>query len=433
MQGCAVALLAGTVGSNMNKDKIETPRLEPAPGSSGRKPRIVLYSHDTLGYGHLRRNMLLAGALKKCAGAPDILLIAGMREAGAFEMPHGVDCVSLPAYSKGEKGDYAARDLSLGLDHLRKIRAATIRAAVQSFAPDLMIVDNVPRGAQYELDPTLKSLRKTGRTRIVLGLRDVIDDPAATRRQWLRQRNFEALREFYSGVWIYGDPVIYDAAHEYGIETASVSSIVYTGYLDQQERLGSVAAQDAHAGLVGGDSRPYVLCSVGGGRDGATLCKAFARARMPAGHHGSLMTGTQMSVAHRRQIRAIAAGRNDLTVIEFVPEPIALAARAAAIVGMGGYNTTAEMLSLGRPALIVPRKGPRQEQLLRAERLAERGFLDMVHPDKLTPCGLAAWVADAVTQQTPRRGALDMTGLDRVRTLADAMLGDRGAAIRKFA
>jgi len=417
----------------MNKNKVETPRFQSIPGSPGRKPRIVLYSHDTLGYGHLRRNMLLAGALKKCGGAPDILLIAGMREAGAFEMPPGVDCVSLPAYSKDNKGEYAARDLSTGLDDLRKIRAATIRAAVQSFAPDLMIVDNVPRGAQYELDPTLKSLRKKRQTRIILGLRDVIDDPAATRREWLRQRNFEALKDFYSGVWIYGDPDIYDAAREYGIETALVPSIVYTGYLDQRERLGAEAAQEAYTGLVRGDPRPYVLCSVGGGRDGVALCNAFARAPMPSGHRGILITGSQMSVAHRRQIKVIAAARDDLKVIEFMREPIVLAARAAAIVGMGGYNTTSEMLSLGRPALIVPRKGPRQEQLLRAERMAGRGFLDMMHPDMLTPSGLGAWISDAVAQRAPRRNALDMTGLDRVRALADEMLDDRGAAIRKFA
>jgi predicted glycosyltransferase len=69
-----------------------------------RRGRIVLYSHDTLGFGHLRRNLLLAGALRESASRPDILMIAGMREAGAFELPHGVDCLTLPAYAKGSEG-----------------------------------------------------------------------------------------------------------------------------------------------------------------------------------------------------------------------------------------------------------------------------------------------------------------------------------------
>ncbi|MGI3212334.1 glycosyltransferase family protein [Roseovarius tibetensis] len=415
----------------MNVSKAETPLFRADAESARRPPRIVLYSHDTLGYGHLRRNMLLAGALKRCACAPDILLIAGMREAGAFVMPPGVDCVSLPAYAKTEAGEYTARDMSTGLDGLRRIRAATIRAAVESFAPDLMLVDNVPRGAQYELDPTLKALRKKARTRIILGLRDVIDDPATTRRQWLRQRNFEALRDFYEGVWIYGDPGLYDTAREYGIETAS--PIAFTGYLDQRGRLGAPAAQEAYVDLVGEDPRPYVLCSVGGGRDGSALCDAFARAPMPASHRGILITGGQMSAAHKRRIESIAAARDDLTVVEFVPEPIAVAAHAAAIVGMGGYNTTTEMLSLDRPALIVPRVRPRLEQLLRAERLAQRGFLDMMHPDTLTPAGLGSWMAGAVTRQAPNRSGLDMGGLRRVRALADAALDGRDAELRKSA
>jgi predicted glycosyltransferase len=403
------------------------------PKSTGRKPRIVLYSHDTLGYGHLRRNMLLAAAMKHCAGTPDILMIAGMREAGAFALPAGVDCISLPAYAKTAQGLYAARDLSMGLDGLRSLRAATIRAAVAAFEPDLMIVDNVPRGAQYELDPVLKSLRKTGRTRIVLGLRDVIDDPATTRRQWLRQRNFEALREFYSDVWIYGDPDLYDTAAEYGIDTASQAAITYTGYLDQRARLDTPAGRQAVDSLMGDDPRPYVLCSVGGGRDGDALSEAFARADLPKGHRGILITGSQMSAANRQRIEALAAERADLTVVEFVREPVLLAARAAALVGMGGYNTTSEMLSLGRPALIVPRVRPRREQLLRAGRLAARGLVDMIHPDTLTPAALAARLADAVTRPPAPRGALDMNGLERVRALADAALAGRAADLRKSA
>lgn len=424
--------------SELRTANSNAPSLSDVEGERIGNPRIVLYSHDTMGYGHLRRNILLARALKQCSGKPDILLIAGMREAGAFSLPEGVDCVSLPAYAKNAQGQYSARDLGTGLDGLRKLRSSTIRAAVDAFAPDLMIVDNVPRGAQFELDPVLKSLRKAGRTRLILGLRDVIDDPATTRRQWLRQRNFEALREFYSDIWIYGDPTLYETAREYGIDTASTCSISYTGYLDQRDRLASAAARDAQGELVGDDPQPYILCSVGGGRDGAHLCEAFAGAELPDGHRGILITGTQMPTAARRRIESIAASRNGLTVVTFVREPIAVAAGAAAIVGMGGYNTTSEMLSLGRPSLIVPRVKPRREQLLRAERLAELGLVGLIHPDDLTPAVLGSWLADALTRQNPTSAppnlrGLDMRGLDQVRFLAETALANRIGSIRKSA
>ncbi|MGL4442149.1 MAG: glycosyltransferase, partial [Alsobacter sp.] len=50
--------------------------------------------------------------------------------------------------------------------------------------------------------------------------------------------------------------------------------------------------------------------------------------------------------------------------------------KATAIVAMGGYNTFCEILSLDKPALIVPRKRPRLEQAIRAS-CAER--LGLVH------------------------------------------------------
>ena len=59
----------------------------------------------------------------------------------------------------------------------------------------------------------------------------------------------------------------------------------------------------------------------------------------------------------RDGIRRIAEARADMTIVDFMAEPIALMAGAAKIVAMGGYNTTCEILSLGRPALIVPRVG----------------------------------------------------------------------------
>jgi predicted glycosyltransferase len=47
---------------------------------------------------------------------------------------------------------------------------------------------------------------------------------------------------------------------------------------------------------------------------------------------------------------------------------------------MGGYNTFCEILSFDKPALIVPRSVPRQEQLIRAERAVRLGLMSMLDP-----------------------------------------------------
>jgi predicted glycosyltransferase len=78
---------------------------EPTPGCR----RIALYSHDTMGIGHLRRNLLIAQVLAGPPGSATILLIAGAREAGAFALPSGVDCLTLPALYKTATGRYESR------------------------------------------------------------------------------------------------------------------------------------------------------------------------------------------------------------------------------------------------------------------------------------------------------------------------------------
>lgn len=382
--------------------------------------RIILYSHDTLGFGHLRRNLLIATALKARLAQAEILMIGGMREAGAFEFPKGVDCITLPAYAKGSDGTYAPRDLGGDLAALTELRAKMIKATVKAFAPDLMIIDNVPRGALFELDQTLAMLKARGKTRIVLGLRDVIDTPSEVRKQWIRQRNFETVRKFYDAVCVYGDPAFYDLLEDCGLDKGIGVPAQHMGYLDHSTRLSSAVADRDRDAVLAGDTSPYVLCAVGGGRDGAALCEAFARAPLPEGHRGILVTGTQMPDQLRTQLHDAIAGRDDITLVPFVREPIALMAGAARIVSMGGYNTTCEILLLRRTALIVPRAEPRQEQLIRTRHLAARGLVSMLHPDDLTPDAIGQWLRAEPLNDRSRTP--DMNGLSRFCMLMADML-----------
>src|SRR2546422_1584136 len=131
--------------------------------------RIALYGHDTVGIGHLRRNMLLAQTFAEIRPRPVILVLSGAREATAFPLPFGVDCLTVPSLCKAMSGGYAPRLLDLSLQELIELRSETIWAALHAFKPDVFIVDKVPRGACRELDWTLQSLYSCGGTRCVLG------------------------------------------------------------------------------------------------------------------------------------------------------------------------------------------------------------------------------------------------------------------------
>jgi predicted glycosyltransferase len=383
--------------------------------------RIALYSHDTVGLGHMRRNLLIATAL---AGGPleaAILMIAGNSHANAFSPPTGVDSVTLPALHKNAEGRYDAGTLPLSLQRLVTIRARTIRAALEAFDPDLLIVDKVPRGALGELMPALELLKSRGRCRCVLGLRDVLDEPSVVQWEWSEAQNEAAIEEHYAAVWIYGDRRVYDLAEEYDFGQAVRSRLVYTGYLDQRARLEAQPAGMVPTTLTGLPAGPTIICSVGGGQDGACVAQAFVSAELPPQRSGVLLTGPFMPPQTRYQITRATRCNGRMLVLPFVAEATRLLASAERVVAMGGYNTVAEVLSFDKTALVVPRVKPRREQLIRAERLQALGLVDVLHPDELEPDAISQWLASPRTGALPRT-RVDLAGLPRISQLARELL-----------
>ena len=196
-------------------------------------PRIAFYSHDTMGLGHVRRNMLLAQSVLEAHPDADVLLLSGVRESGAFKLPQGADSVTLPTYFKTSEGKYIPRSLGNDITRLVKIRKEIISAALDAFEPDIVIIDNVPRGAMNELDNILPELASRG-THIILGVRDIIDEPEAVLNQWEKLKNIEIIRLYFSEIWVYGDPNLYDFIKEYRLPEDICEKLRYVGYLDQE-------------------------------------------------------------------------------------------------------------------------------------------------------------------------------------------------------
>jgi len=59
------------------------------------------------------------------------------------------------------------------------------------------------------------------------------------------------------------------------------------------------------------------------------------------------------------------------------------------VITMAGYNSLSEILHLKKKALVIPRRGPSAEQTTRARLFRERGLIDAVFPDELSPRNLA--------------------------------------------
>ena len=365
-----------------------------------RKLRVALYSHDTMGMGHMRRNLLISQALSHSSLQVSILMITGARQASAADMPPGVDCITLPALRKEGNGCYLSRSLDIPVKDLSTIRAQMIRTSIAAFKPDVFIVDNVPRGALAELDGTLRDVQQRGQTRCVLGLRDVLDAPHQVKAEWEKSRNEQVIRAFYDKVWIYGDPNVYNAIEEYQLPSDIADKVSFTGYFDRrvQYETNSHAVAKKSRSELGLGKGHFVLCMVGGGQDGARLTEAVAMAQLPKESFAVIITGPFMPVEIRQKLHAIAARRTNLQILEFVSEPRELLYQADTVIAMGGYNVVSEILSFEKKALIVPRTNPRQEQMIRAKRLESLGMIDVMHPDHISAKGLSDWLINVTTR-----------------------------------
>lgn len=397
--------------------------------------RIALYSHDTMGLGHMRRNFLIAQSFIRSLPEASVLMIAGAREASVFAMPTGVDCLTLPALCKVGRGKYEARNLEVDIEEIIAIREKTISAALEAFEPDVFIVDNVPRGVKNELNLTLEQLCLKGKTHCVLGLRDVLDEPLTLQAEWQRAGNEEAIHKYFEQIWIYGDPSVHGLTEALNLSPESAAKARYSGYLDQCKRLEWM--QDAGTGPLvplsviesAAGKEHLVLCSVGGGQDGAQVAEAFVRAEFPAGYNGLLITGPFMPSETRRRLNRIAERKPHLEVIKHLTEPTQILKTADRVIAMGGYNTVTEILAYEKHALLVPRVYPRQEQIIRAERLHELGLIDYLRPEEATPGKISEWLARELKPLTPVRELVDMNGLERLPVFLQELL-DNSSNVR---
>ncbi len=382
-----------------------------------RRCRIALYSHDTMGLGHMRRNILIAQTLAESHINPTILLIAGAKEVGQFPLPKNVDCLVLPSYHKTLEGNYQPRNLDLENHELYELRENTIHSVLQSFKPDVFIVDNVASGALGELELSLRYLKEQTGTRCVLGLRDIQDELKVSRPQYLL--NEKSYHDYYDAIWIYGDPAIYDLAAENYFSESVAKKVSYTGYLDQRPRIKNANAFNMNREIVKFliPGKKLVVCVLGGGQDGARLAEAFVDAPLPENYQGMLIAGPYLPNPIQHRLLKISSEREDMHIFDFMKEPGCLIRRADRVITMGGYNSVCEILSLKKKSLIVPRVKPRMEQWVRACRLQQIGVVDVLHPDDISPGKITDWLISRGPEINGISKKIDLNGLKRLSKL----------------
>jgi predicted glycosyltransferase len=350
--------------------------------------RYLFYSHDGFGLGHVRRNSLIAQAVLEADPDARASLVTGLTVRPAWLRTTDRTLVHrVPPLLKADDGSY--RHATLSFDDAVRERARIFTALVEAERPDVVVVDRHPYGTAGELRAGLALACSQGAV-VVLGLRDVLDEPSVVRAE-LSGFGWHDVDEVYDDILVYGSRHFLDHEREYGL----TRPVHYCGWVVEHPQPGEL-------------DRDLLVVAAGGGGDGAGVFELGAQvlARSP-GMSALFAPGPYAGSEAVRRLSTIADGRAHIagsseSCIRWFP-------RAGAVLCMAGYNSTLEALAAGHRPILVPRRQPRMEQTIRAERLRDLGLADVAHCDS-DPAAVARLLTDR-----PRRlaaGALRAAGID---------------------
>jgi predicted glycosyltransferase len=395
---------------------------------SNRAPRMLIYSHDSFGLGHLRRCRTIAQSLVSYRDDLSVLIISGSPIVGSFSFSPNVDFIRVPGVVKIANESYQPHSSGMTLDDLMAIRSSIIAETAKVLAPDIFLVDKEPLGLRGEVEATLLLLKQMGKL-LVLGLRDVMDEPERLAEEWDRKRAVPAVEDLYDHIWVYGLQEICDPLEGIDVSDQVRQKMRYTGYL----RRGAMPSGFYPSHPV---EEGYLLVTTGGGADGAMLVDWVLRAYefdpsldIPA----KIVLGPFMGTGQQADFMQRASRLKHVEALTFDANMEVLIQKAIAVVAMGGYNTFCEILSFDKRALLLPRTLPRAEQHIRAARAAELGLVSMLIPDDTTdPLQMGQAIRDLPKRRRPSKvhipGLLD--GLSVINSLVDQHLGAAAPAAR---
>ncbi|MEM7462925.1 MAG: glycosyltransferase [Pseudomonadota bacterium] len=392
--------------------------------------RILMYSHDTFGLGHLRRCRTIAHSIVDRFKGVNVIIISGSQIAGAFDFRARVDFVKIPSVIKLYNGEYNSIGEYIELDDILRMRKLIIQRTAESFEPDIVIVDKEPMGLKGELEPTLELLRDTP-VKTILGLRDVMDSPENLKREWIPKSVIEKINNYYDRIWVYGPERFWDPLGNLELPDGLTDRLKYVGWLDRE--LPALQQTDMHF-----LPEQYILVTAGGGGDGSVLMEQVLAAREHDWRNDYpivMVLGPFMKSENRERIRLRASSLSNVTIIDFESRLEFLLSNAVGVVGMCGYNTFCEVLSFNRKALFVPRTQPRQEQYIRASRGRELGMCEMLTSEEASiPSVMASALRQLPSNTTPSKFLLhrDMAGLDEICSDIEELLGsDQTPAVKR--
>lgn len=318
-------------------------------------PRVALYCHNLWGLGHIARSVRIADALIDLAGA-DCAIVTGCRclNASGLKIRDAIHVESLPPAQFDNVGrffEYGNPSNTLILQQ----RAEKIRAFLEAWKPDVVIVDNLPLGLGGEMIETLNAASLGNwQTQFIWGM----PYPECEGKTNRPPRNPKIIRSFER----------YDLAIAYTEESWLPVFPEYQAYglPERQDYVGMVAPPLLSSVPA---EKPLVSVLAGGGRESHVILQWVVNGlrddlkarnldlRIVVGPLGDLERALELT--------------SNLPGVELVEEASMEEAIEGAHVVLSrmGYNSTFSLLQSPLPLVFVPLPTRDGEQFNRGERV----------------------------------------------------------------
>lgn len=370
--------------------------------------RVLIYAQHILGIGHLVRASRIARAMIS-TGLDVVVVLGGMPvdgvDWGAARLEY------LPPIRAGSQGyaDLVDGDGNPVDDDLRQRRRAALMRVIEAERPDALLIEAFPfgrRAMRFELIPALEMVRAWDRPPVVASsLRDILHE---NRKPHLNVETADLVERLFDLVLVHGDRDLIPLEASFPETNRIAAKVRYTGLV-------APAATDRL------DGEPFdVVVSAGGGAVGAALLTAAMDTIdrcAAADARWCFITGPNLDCETRDRLMASTSA--NVTVERFRSDFVALLHHARISISQAGYNTAADLLVARCPSIVVPMAYQGEtEQVRRAELLAQRGLVEAIPEDGLSPETLGAAIDRLWEAKMEVAGALpDLDGAEATARL----------------
>ncbi|HTS38118.1 MAG TPA: glycosyltransferase [Candidatus Solibacter sp.] len=375
--------------------------------------RILIFTHDGRGLGHLRRLSRVAKVLQEHAS---VLFITGHREA-SWLVPPECEFIHLPnldSLDPRRSRQWGRQPfLQDGLSTGRRLRRDIIASTIRQFQPDAIILDYLPLGMEEEMREFLNALPSCRKYFISRG---ILGSPDQVYRDVLTPSAVHALRELYHAILVMSDIKIVDMAKEYSLDPVLAEKLAYVGYAVEPVDRKAIDFVRAKRELP--PDAKWVVCTAGGGKEGESLIRrCWEISQVFPECYFDIVTGSRSRLllesdswidGHR--VHLIPTESRDLPLMH---------AAADVVISRGGYNSLTEAC-MGSAQIIVAPIMTDYEQVHHARRLS--AYRDIRVVESLSTLDLA--LHECLTAETRAANRFHELNMDGLRVVSNVILSD---------